>query len=351
MFRKFGLLAAMLGLLLIPLAVTAQEATSTPEPTVDFLTPTNTDITPDPSLEGTTEMTPTDVTAEMTSEATTEATLDTMPAMSATPTSMDATPMEPTPTDMAGDGNIDVEVLRGVTIQEIVNDPVGYVDQVVEIEGDITAFVNSRIFVLSEDAAIASDGVLVINSTGEHLAPWVVTGRHYQLSGRVRYSINDAGGVEAVRQNAMDELELEPVPESFDTVLLASILEGYEDYEIIEVTDVDNVKGFATLEQITANDLRYIGYDFFVVGRVGEFVTSNAFLLTEDALLDEDRVVVINAGMAPVSEGQRVKVYGKLARFTDFRDDPDSGVDLTDEAFLNYETYNVLRAELVEVIE
>jgi hypothetical protein len=316
MFRKSILFAALIGLLLIPLAVTAQDQTATPEPTEEGVDVTPVDVTP-----------------------------------------MDATPVDTTMTDVPGDdmgdGTVDTmdDVVTGVTIQEIVNDPAAYVDQAVEFEGDLSTFINSRIFVLSEDATIASDGVLVVNTTDQHLAPWVVEGRHYQLSGHVRYSINDSGGIEAVRQNAVDEMDMDPVPMSYDTVLMESILDGYEDYEIIEITDVNTVKGFATLAEIATDDVRYIGQEFYVVGGVGEFVTGNSFVLSDGDLLGEDRVLVTNADMAGVTEGQRVKVYGHLARFTDFRDDPEMGVDLADEAFIDYENYNVLRAESIEVLE
>lgn len=346
MFRKSVLFAALISLLLIPLVVTAQDPTATPEPTLE----TTSDMTSEPTIEGTPDGT---VTAEVTAELT--RTIDGLPVMTSTPTlaggevtPVDATPAEATPTHTP---EFVVEVLRGVTIQEIVNDPGAYVDQTVELEGDLVQFINSRIFVLNEGATVASDGLLVINTTDQHLAPWVVAGRHYQLSGRVHYSINDSGGIEAVRQNAMDEMAMDPAPMSYDTVLMASILDGYEDYEIIEITDVNTVKGFATLAEIANDDVRYIGYEFFVVGNVGEFLTGNSFMLSEGDLLGEDRVLVTNADMASVAEGQRVKVYGHLARFTDFRDDPESGVNLTDEVFMDYETYNVLRAELVEVIE
>jgi hypothetical protein len=74
------------------------------------------------------------------------------------------------------------------------------------------------------------------------------------------------------------------------------------------------VGGTVTLEEVTANSADYYGQTVTLEGILIEFVNVNSFVLGEDALLDDDRVLVINNSGSSIPRdffrGDRVVITG-----------------------------------------
>lgn len=368
MVRKLGIIL-IIGAL--SFGVLAQDPTATPEPTLEVTLEGSETAEGSPSPEetpsqegsATVEETPSaegSATAEgtLTPEGTVTAEGSLSPEETP-PVEETATTPEPTlvptlaPTEQPPTGS-GVQPAAIVSIQQLIDDPNTYYGMPVALEGDIKDFINSRMFVLNEGAVVDSDELLVVNTSDTNFNPWVVTGRHYQLVGMVHPSYNEMGGLEALNAASTGQ-DVQTMAEttsrwSLNDLLALSIMDGVENHIIIEVMDAAQVVGFADLNEIASNDLRYAGFNFYVLGTVGAPVTANAFLLTEDALLDADRVLVVNADTSTLREGQRVKVWGQIGGFPYFRNIPDAGFNLNDAAFADYQDYTVLRAESIELL-
>lgn len=74
------------------------------------------------------------------------------------------------------------------------------------------------------------------------------------------------------------------------------------------------VGGTVTLEEVTANSADYYGQTVTLEGVLIEFVNVSSFVLGEDALLDDDRVLVINNSgnyfSRDIFRGDRVVITG-----------------------------------------
>lgn len=90
----------------------------------------------------------------------------------------------------------------GATLETVTGDSASFFGQEVTLEGEVIEFLNPRIFVLGEGAALDDDKVLVINNTNRELNLSLITGERARLTGTIVPSFNE-GGIGQVINNGI----------------------------------------------------------------------------------------------------------------------------------------------------
>ncbi|MBI5668551.1 MAG: hypothetical protein HZC41_11145 [Chloroflexi bacterium] len=268
------------------------------------------------------------------------------------------------------------------SLEDVTADSEAFYGQTITLEGVIETIINVKMLVLGEGAVIDNDQVLVVNTSGQDFDLSVTEGQRVQITGVVHPSwaeMNDrvdvnaeataaagAIGVEATAE-ATVEAEIpaaEPTAEAtaaglagqpldLAELLAQTTLAGYENHTILELTSTNNIVFVGNLDDVTRTPESYAGREMLLQGVVEELNTGGTFVLSEGALVDNARVLIVfNPAEldANITDGQRVQVFGVLRQQgdADFENDlgtvyPDFDRSLLD----NYADLPVMVARFV----
>lgn len=232
-----------------------------------------------------------------------------------------------------------------VTIEELVNSAEDYYGQQISVQGHVQNLLNVRTFVLDEGATVENDAVLVLNTSDQSFSLLLTDGARVEVTGTVHMPLsqqkeNEEDGEEDERSYLLERLLAEPV------------MKNYADFIIIEMTSTRDMVFTRTLDDIINRPKAHYGQRFSIEGTVEEVLTEKSFLLTEEELLDENRLVVFSKESLPdLEQGQRARIYGIVDAFDYEGLEEALGFSLDREVFEPYQEYTVLLAGQIQIME
>jgi len=136
------------------------------------------------------------------------------------------------------------------TIQSVTTSSDDFYGSVVTLEGEIGEFINVRAFALGESAAIDNDLVLVVNNSSQDFDPRIVMESFVRVTGRVHPSIEaiengaqtDFGALFTDDGMYMAQSDAQSRPNMLDFYYSGWLPNGFNNYTVIEVLNVENVE-------------------------------------------------------------------------------------------------------------
>lgn len=211
------------------------------------------------------------------------------------------------------------------SIQEVVDNPADFMGQPVTIEGVVGEIVNVRGFTLIEDAAIAADGVLVINNTGQSWDLNLTRDSRVLVTGTVMEFTRDEVAYDPYYyEDYYDDL----IVTDGTLLLYDRPFEEYADWTVIAVNTPGNVVPAVTLQTLAGGAEPYDdGRSYAIEGYVNEILGPNSIIIGEGATIANARVLVFGVdaynmetgavGVGDLVEGDRVRVYGTVSQYGD----------------------------------
>ncbi len=238
----------------------------------------------------------------------------------------------------------DTDTLTPITIEDLVNSAEDYYGRQISIQGHVQDLLNVRTFVLDEGAAVENDAVVVLNTSEESFSLSLTDGVRVEVTGTVHMPLS--------QQSASDEEKQKEEAYLWKRLLVAPVMENYTNYILVEMTSARGLVLTRAIEDIADRPKAHYQQRFSVEGTIEENITENAFLLTEEELLDEDRLLVFSSEPLPdLEQGRRARIYGTVDAF-DYVDLEEAlGFSLDKEIFDAYQGYTVLLAEQIQVME
>lgn len=280
------------------------------------------------------------------------------------------------------------------SLEELTSGTEQFVGQRVSFEGVIESLANVKILVVGEGAVIDDDRVLVVNQTNEEFDLSFSEGARVYVTGVFQPSIQaqmdnavtardsavtplpDGATAEAdvdapdvpdlnetpatpslTQQPDMDvtieatqetQTDLESEIFSLQSLLDETQLEQYRNYTIVELTSLSDLTLVVALGEISGNADQYYDRSLMVQGTVEKLVSDNAFVLNEGGLLNNNRLLVMDAaGIAGLTEGQNVRVFGTVKPYDVPTLEQDLGLTLDQTVFADYQDYTVVEANRI----
>ncbi|MCT7985065.1 hypothetical protein NG796_17475 [Laspinema sp. A4] len=173
------------------------------------------------------------------------------------------------------------------TPENISSNPENFIGQTVTVRGDVDEMDTSAdTFLMSDDRALAGEGILVINSTSEPFGIPDAEDMRVQVSGEVRQFRRE----EITSQYGLD---LDP--------------QLYSEYEDQPVIIAESMALSPTGDQVSDNPDAFFNRPVAMEGQIDEMLAPNTFSF------DGDNVIVINADQGQViPENQDIVVTGEL---------------------------------------
>lgn len=209
-----------------------------------------------------------------------------------------------------------------VTIQEVIDNPDTYVNTPISLSGVVSELVNVRSFLLTEDAALGADSVLVVNNSGQPLPLNLTADERFLVTGMLRSFTRDEGFNQDDWQNDYyDDQQIENLN------LYERPLNEYAAYLVVEVMNANNLVPMITLQQLAGGAAPYDdGTVYAIEGYVNEVLTDNSFILGEGAAIANARAIVFgpatndltetenDLALADIAPEQFIRVYGTVAQ-------------------------------------
>lgn len=202
------------------------------------------------------------------------------------------------------------EVEGNNTIEEISESEDTFVGEEVTVRGEVTAVEPGVSFVMQEEGFLEGDRVLVINTSDELLPIPEEDDLSIQVTGEIGTLI--LADVERDYQ-----LDLDP--------------ELYVEYENQPVIFAETMVLSPDIEDVAEEPDSYYLQEIALEGEVDEVMSDYTFTLKEDQLIDDDRLLMINATGEPLpSEDEKIVVTGVVRPYiqAEFERDYDLTWDL-----------------------
>ena len=180
----------------------------------------------------------------------------------------------------------------------------------VTVRGEVSEIEPGMSFTINEEGFFQGDEVLVINVSGEMLPETLEEGMGLQVTGEV-------GEFVYADVDNLYDLDLDP--------------DLYVDYESKPVIFASSLALSPSIEQISEKPDNFYSKEVAVEGEVSEVKSDSAFILSEDELISDDDMLVVNVTGEPMpSEEQKVVVTGMVRPFitAEFERDYDLTWDL-----------------------
>ena len=200
------------------------------------------------------------------------------------------------------------EVRGNLTLEEIADMENVTVGEQVTVRGEAEEVEPGKSFVLEEKGFFGGDEVLVINVSGQMIPPAVEDDDiELQVTGEIAMLV--VADVE--REYGLD----------LDT-------EFYVEYESQPVILVKSMVLAPDVEDVAENPEDYYGQEIALQGEIDEVRSLYTFTLKEEAIFDDDELLVINATGLPIpEEDETVVVIGRVRPYIQAEFDRD--YDLT----------------------
>ncbi len=281
------------------------------------------------------------------------------------------------------------------SLEELTSGTEQFVGQRVSFEGVIESLANVKILVVGEGAVIDNDQVLVVNRTNEEFDLSFSEGARVYVTGIFQPSIQsqmdravttrDTANVTPLPDEATSEADVDApdVPDINETPATPSLtqqpdtmatleatqesqtdvvseifslqslldetqLEQYRNYTIVELTSLSDLTLVVPLGEITGNADQYYERSLMVQGTVETLVSDNAFVLNEGGLLNNNRLLVMNAaGITEFTEGQQVRVFGTVKPYDVSTLEQDLNLTIDQTVFADYQDYAVVLSDRI----
>ena len=211
------------------------------------------------------------------------------------------------------------ETENNATIEEIENDNSGKMGEQVTVRGEVNEVEPGVSFQIAEEGFLEGSEVLVLNVSGETLPEMPDEDLELQVTGEL-------GEFIYADVDSLYDLDLEP--------------DLYVDYEDKPVIFAESFTLSPGIEDISERPDNFYSKEVALEGEIGEIKSGMAFTLSEDELLGDNEMLVVNVTGEPIpSEEQKVVVTGMVRPFiaAEFERDYDLTWDLDVETELEAE--------------
>ncbi len=213
-----------------------------------------------------------------------------------------------------------------VTLSDVADNPDAYMGQTVTVNGEASEILGPQVFRMNEGNLLdIGDEILVVHTEDQAPAD-LAEDTNIRVTGTVRTF------VEADIEQDFDF--------GFDEEL-------YVEYENRVAIVADTVEPIATVSNINEDPESYYGQEVSVIGDVVELESTYAFELDDPALLGGDTILVVGGEELTVTEGETVQVTGTVRQFNLTEIESETGFELEDELFTDFEGRPVIVASSV----